>query len=185
MGLKEATFDKHKEAETMEFNQRMMNGELSDKEYVRYLKGQLAIFSALENKPQFPHDGLRRKEVVKLDVEELAPDGFHAPSGAVMAYVDYLNSLDFDDEVLPHIYLNYLALFYGGQMIKRNTPGTGRMYDFNDAAKSELISVIRASQKDEWADEVNRGFEFIINIFRELQEVSDAIANRPKSPAER
>jgi hypothetical protein len=32
----------------------------------------------------------------------------------------------------------------------------------------ECVGSIRAIQKDEWSDEVNKGFEFIINILNEL-----------------
>jgi hypothetical protein len=33
----------------------------------------------------------------------------------------------------------------------------------------EAVGAIRATQQDEWADEVNKGFQFIINILDELQ----------------
>jgi hypothetical protein len=41
------------------------------------------------------------------------------------------------------------------------------MYDFDNV--SELVGRIRSVQKDEWADEVNKGFQYIINILDELQ----------------
>ena len=41
------------------------------------------------------------------------------------------------------------------------------MYDFDNM--QEAVGAIRATQKDEWADEVNKGFEFIIKIADELQ----------------
>ena len=41
------------------------------------------------------------------------------------------------------------------------------MYDFENM--HEAVGAIRATQKDEWADEVNKGFQFIINIADELQ----------------
>jgi hypothetical protein len=56
---------------------------------------------------------------------------------------------------------------YGGQMMKSKIHGKGRMYDFDNVQES--ISMIRGVQKDEWADEVNKGFNYIINILDELQ----------------
>jgi hypothetical protein len=50
--------------------------------------------------------------------------------------------------------------------MKTKVPGSGKMYDFDNMM--ECIGSIRAIQKDEWADEVNKGFEFIINILNEL-----------------
>jgi len=58
---------------------------------------------------------------------------------------------------------------FGGQMMKKMTPGEGNMYEFDDM--NESAATIRAIQKDEWADEVNRGFDFMIDIFKHLESV--------------
>jgi hypothetical protein len=42
------------------------------------------------------------------------------------------------------------------------------MYQF-EGDMMELIGSIRSIQKDEWATEVNKGFQYIINILDELQ----------------
>ena len=70
---------------------------------------------------------------------------------------------------MAHVYLNYLAIMFGGQMMKTKVPSTGRMYDFENMM--EAAGSIRAIQKDEWADEVNKGFDFMIEIFKELENV--------------
>jgi hypothetical protein len=57
---------------------------------------------------------------------------------------------------------------FGGQMMKSKVPGSGKMYEF-DGDMRELIGSIRAIQNDEMADEVNKGFQYIINILDELQ----------------
>jgi hypothetical protein len=64
--------------------------------------------------------------------------------------------------------LNYLAIMFGGQMMKSKVPGSGKMYEFEGDMR-ELIGSVRAIQKDEMADEVNKGFQYIINILDELQ----------------
>jgi len=56
---------------------------------------------------------------------------------------------------------------FGGQMMKKAVPSTGRMYVFDNT--QEAIQTIRNVQKDEWADEVNKGFDFNILIFEELE----------------
>jgi len=56
---------------------------------------------------------------------------------------------------------------FGGQMMKAKTPGPGHMYDFEDMKGA--ASSVRAIQKDEWADEVNKGFDFMIKIFKNLE----------------
>jgi heme oxygenase len=167
MGLREATSELHSKAEKMEFNQRMFRGELSTDEYVKYLYQQLMVFEAIEAK-QLPHPSLARVDKVKEDLLELnsSLDKMNGPLSSTMMYSNYLSSLT-QEERLPHVYLNYLALAYGGQMMKKNVPGSGKMYDFENM--HEAVGAIRATQKDEWADEVNKGFQFIINIADELQ----------------
>lgn len=168
MGLREATAELHSKAEKMEFNQRMFRGELSTDEYVKYLHQQLSIFDAIESE-ELPHPSLARTDKVKEDIIELSTSSFNPLNNILpitLVYSNYLSALT-QEECLPHIYLNYLALAYGGQMMKTKVPGSGRMYNFENM--HEAVGAIRALQKDEWADEVNKGFEFIIKITDELQ----------------
>jgi heme oxygenase len=180
--LKEATSEKHKVAERMPFNVRMFRGLLAKDEYALYLRQQFQIYQALESKGM-PHDSLRRTESVQADIDELKSQG-HATDfvlKSTSAYVDYLDSLTYE-QALPHIYLNYMAIMFGGQMIKKFVPSTGRMYDFDNM--QEAIQSIRMVQKDEWADEVNKGFDFNISIFDELEAecVSRLVSALPPTP---
>jgi heme oxygenase len=165
MGLREATSELHRKAEQMEFNQRMMNNKLSIVEYSRYLMSQYYIFDTIEKYNVLPESGLARSGKVLDDLNELG-ETIIMISPKTQEYVDYLIALD-NDTIQPHIYLNYLALVFGGQLIKTKIHGSGRMYDFDNMHAS--AAAIRRIQNDEWADEVNKGFEFIINILDELQ----------------
>jgi heme oxygenase len=169
MSLKELTADKHKQAERMPFNVRMFKGELSKKEYLHYLIQQASIFQIIEQKG-VPHKSLLRLKRVFEDIEELLPDVKDVLSTLEVTegYEKYLQSLS-DDDLLPHIYLHYLALMYGGQMMKSKTPGSGRMYEFDDMTEAAIS--IRNLQTDDWADEVNKGFDFMIDIFDELERI--------------
>jgi heme oxygenase len=163
--LKEATHDKHKEAERMPFNVKMFKGQLNEREYGWYLRSQLAIFQTLENNFEFPHEGLKREEAVLFDLMSLGQNDL-VPDVASREYCEYLKGLSQED-ANAHIYLNYLAIMFGGQMMKKNTPGPGKMYDFENMM--ECMQSVREIQKDEWADEVNRGFDYMINIFKNLE----------------
>ena len=167
MKLREATAELHSKAEKMEFNQRMFRGELSTDEYAKYLHQQLAIFDVIESQSR-TYPTLNRVDNIKTDLLELNSSldvtGSLLPS--TLEYTNHISSLT-QEERLPHVYLNYLALVYGGQMMKTKVPGSGKMYDFEDM--QEAVGSIRAIQRDEWADEVNKGFQFIINIADELQ----------------
>ena len=165
MSLREATSALHSKAEKMEFNQRMFRGELSPLEYGKYLTQQLTIFSEIECREVLPHENLKRSEVIKQDINELELNELK-PLESTRQYALHLMNIS-DEELKAHIYLNYLALAYGGQMIKSKVPGSGKMYDFENMM--ECVGSIRAIQNDEMADEVNKGFQYIINILDELQ----------------
>jgi heme oxygenase len=169
MGLKEATSELHSKAEKMEFNQRMFRGELSTDEYVKYLYQQVSIFDAIESE-ELPHPSLARTDKVKEDILELKST-FDIMNilPITTAYSYYLSTLT-KEERLPHVYLHYLALAYGGQMMKTKIHGSGRMYDFDNMHVA--VGSVRALQKDEWADEVNKGFKHIIAILDELQNIT-------------
>ena len=169
MDLREATAELHSKAEKMEFNQRMFRGELSTEEYVKYLYQQLSIFDSIESN-ELPHSSLARVDKVKEDILELTSQlDIMNILPITLAYSHYISTLT-QEERLPHVYLNYLALAYGGQMMKTKVPGSGKMYDFDNM--QEAVGAIRATQKDEWADEVNKGFEYIITIVDELQKLT-------------
>ena len=170
MDLREATAELHSKAEKMEFNQRMFRGELSTEEYVKYLYQQLSIFDSIESN-ELPHSSLARVDKVKEDILELTSQlDIMNILPITLAYSHYISTLT-QEERLPHVYLNYLALAYGGQIMKTKVPGSGKMYDFENM--QEAVGAIRATQKDEWADEVNKGFEYIITIANELQNATE------------
>jgi heme oxygenase len=163
--LKEATAELHSKAEKMTFNQRMFRGELSQDEYLNYLIQQSYIFQEIESR-NLPHIYLRRLDLINDDINELGGYTFQI-NQSTTDYVIYLGDLN-QDQLNAHIYLNYLALVYGGQMMKSKVPGSGKLYQFEGDMK-ELIGSIRAIQNDEMADEVNKGFQYVINILDELQ----------------
>jgi heme oxygenase len=166
MGLREETAEKHRIAEQKEFNQRMFRGELTKEEYVIYLTQQSLIFNQIEFGNNLPSDSLRRAEKITEDLKELKEKENYIVLPSTIEYVNYISNLT-EEQLLPHIYLNYLAIAYGGQMMKSKVPGSGRMYDFDNMM--ECVGSIRAVQKDEWAEEVNKGFDFLIDIFDGLQ----------------
>src|SRR6056300_1110907 len=141
--LKEATDIKHKQAERMPFNVKMFKGMLNEREYGWYLRSQLAIFQTLEKNFEFPHEGLKREEAVLFDLMSLGQNDL-VPDVATREYCEYLKGLSQED-ANAHIYLNYFENMM------------------------ECMQSVRAIQKDEWADEVNKGFDSMTNIFKNLE----------------
>ncbi len=172
--LKEAIAEKHRLAEKMPFNVKMFKGELSKSEYQLYLVQLLEVFKAIEER-KLPHPSLNRVDAVQTDIDELTNQGCNSFKvlNSTRAYASYLKSLS-DEKLLSHIYLNYLAIMFGGQMMKKMVPSSGKMYDFENM--KEAMMSIRALQKDEWADEVNKGFDFNIDMFAELEKEISKVA---------
>lgn len=168
MTLRESTSELHSKAEKMPFNQKMFRGELTKEEYISYLSQQLAIFDTIEVH-ELPHESLKRSNKIFDDIKQLFGNEIIQITilTSTKEYTNYLSELT-QEQLLPHVYLNYLAIMFGGQIMKSKVPGDGKMYFFEDT--NDCIKSIREIQKDEWADEVNKGFEFIINILDELQE---------------
>jgi hypothetical protein len=127
----------------------------------------LKIFTTIENNFIIPYD-LQRKHNIIYDINELSDyDNFsYIILEPTKKYAHHLLLFN-DDTIWPHIYLNYMAFIFGGQMIKKNIMGSGLVYEFNNI--STLIETIRSKQSDEWADEVNKGYDFLIDIYEELQ----------------
>jgi heme oxygenase len=165
--LKEATSNKHKQAERMPFNARMFRGSITKSEYLLYLNQQWQIFHAIE-RIGLPHNSLKRTDNVQADIDELKSQGHQSDVilNSTKAYAVYLSSLSYE-QVLPHVYLNYMGIIFGGQMIRKAVPSTGKLYEFDNM--QEAIQSIRAVQNDEWAEEVNKGFDFNISMFEELE----------------
>jgi heme oxygenase len=168
MGLKESTAEKHKQAEKMPYNQLMIEGKFGILQYAEYLKSQYAIFSTIEDNFELPHLTLARKGATLIDLEKTGFTDF-TPDAKTQLYCDYLLGLT-QDEINAHIYLHYLALMFGGQIIKTKVPSEGTMYDFGPDMMT-AAGAIRAIQSDDWADEVNKGFDFMISIFGELHQI--------------
>lgn len=176
--LKELTWEIHQQAERTDFTRKLLKG-LSEEEYYRYIYNQYLIYSVLETYvynrvPQIKDifNDLHRASLIYEDLKELevkygVP---HATQDMIMPvvqeYEKHLNSLD-SDGLLAHVYVRHFGDMYGGQMIKKRNPGSGKMYDFKNV--EELKTKVRAMLHNGMADEANKCFEFAIKLFNQLE----------------
>lgn len=163
LALKDAIAQNHRTAEQMPVMQAMLRGELSVDQYSLYLHQMFKICAILEQHP-LPHPSLNRRGAIADDLRELDSEPYTLET--TQHYINYLQMLT-DTERLPHIYLHYMALLFGGQLTQTKVPGTGRMYKFEDMR--ECVTAIRTLQVDTWAEEVNKGFIYFMDILDELQ----------------
>lgn len=164
MGLKEATAELHSKAEKTQFSQLIFSGTIPEQEYAYYLFNMYHIHKALEEKYELPHPSLNRCKAIEKDISVLIRLRMDLTE-STKRYIDHINSLT-EEQWRAHIYVNYLAIAYGGQMIKSKVPGLGSYYDIENM--KECVGAIRALLTDDMADEANKGFQFNIDVLEDM-----------------
>lgn len=172
--LKELTWENHQKAERTDMARKMLKG-MTPAEYHRYLYNQYVQYAALESRASQLGilDGIehiQRSELIREDITELENEhgiqrNVDLLCPVVSRYVGHVMELD-EDGALAHMYVRHFGDMYGGQMIKKRNPGSGKMYEFENV--EDLKATVRAKLKDEMADEANRCFEFAMELFEEL-----------------
>jgi heme oxygenase (biliverdin-producing, ferredoxin) len=169
MTLRLAIKDKHDQAEQHTFTKVLLSGKISPQAYGDFLFNQLFCYDMLEARATAAGlfeglDGIERAQHISDDLEELAltsPALFQSS----VDYVEHVRSLD-RKQLLAHVYVRHMADMYGGQLIKKFVPTSGRYYEF--ANRAELISKLREMLSDDLADEANVAFDYAIDLFDEI-----------------
>jgi heme oxygenase len=171
--LKELTWEVHQRAERTAFARKLLAG-LSPEEYHRYLYNQYMIYSILEDvaRPTYPElKDIYRAERIYADIRELEKEYMIGTTPdllmpVVRAYEKHVMTLN-TKGILAHLYVRHFGDMYGGQMIKKRNPGSGTMYNFENA--EDLKTRVRSMLSDDMAEEATRCFEFAIQLFKELE----------------
>ena len=164
MGLKEATAELHSKAEKTQLSQLIFSGTIPEQEYAYYLFNMYHIHNALESKYELPHPSLNRCKSIEKDLGGLIKLKMDLTE-STKKYIDYINTLT-EEQWKAHIYVNYLAIVYGGQMIKSKVPGLGDYYVIENM--QECVGVIRAFLTDDMSNEANKGFQFNIDVLENI-----------------
>tara|TARA_A100001015_G_scaffold86085_1_gene95665 strand:+ start:908 stop:1441 length:534 start_codon:yes stop_codon:yes gene_type:complete len=172
--LKELTWENHKKAERMTHARKLLKG-MEPGEYYRFIYNQYVQYKALEDTARNKGllkgiEGICRQSAMDEDLKELETQHGYTRDETLLCPVvdDYIEHVAMLDEagLLSHIYVRHFGELHGGQMIKKRAPGSGKMYDFDNA--KQLIADVRAQLNDDMAPEANRCFEFAMKLFEEL-----------------
>jgi heme oxygenase len=172
--LREVTYERHMAVEHLPFTQYLLGGEITQPDYVVYLAEMLAIYQCLEQLAQQAglFEGmteLPRSQHMQADLEELAPDYQAELLPSTKAYLEYLDQLAKSDHsrlLFAHVYVRHMGDLYGGKLIARGVPGTGRWYQFENRAN--LAKAFNERITIDLADEAIRAFDNYGKIFQEL-----------------
>lgn len=175
--LKELTRQHHDNAERTEFADLLLSGDISPKLYQEYLYAQLQNYMALESAVSVPLElePIFRSQHIEQDLEELESlyglDEIEDNLPSTSEYVHHIQTLveeGDNDKLLAHLYVRHFGDAHGGQIIKKNVPGSGTMYEFED--RRLLIREVRELLHDGMADEAKICFEYAERLFHELIE---------------
>lgn len=175
--LKELTRQHHDNAERTEFAEMLLSGNISPKLYQEYLHAQLQNYMVLEQAVEVPMElePIFRSTLIEEDLQELEAtyelDEIEDNFQSVIEYGKHIEMLQEDEDnegLLAHLYVRHFGDAHGGQIIKRNVPGAGLMYEFENRA--ELIKQVRELLHDGMADEAMICFEYAERLFHELME---------------
>lgn len=177
MSLRDLTHDAHKNAETQPFVKVLFSGKINPKLYATFLKNQHPCYEILEV-CAMPHQllhglpDIRRAPAILSDFQELwtEADGDPQMLPATDNYIKYILSIkDQPERLMAHIYVRHMGDLAGGQMIAKRVPGSGRMYQFEDA--DALKTAIRERINDDMAEEAKVCFQFAADMFKDMMEL--------------
>ena len=173
--LKELTWENHQKAERTEHARKLLKG-MTPEEYHTYLYNQYVQYAVLESRANDLDvlngiENIARAENILQDIKELEEVyGIERSTEqlrpVVARYTAHVMALEGVEDVLAHIYVRHFGDMYGGQMIRKRNPGSGKMYDFENV--DDLKAIVRSRLNDDMADEANRCFEFAMELFEEL-----------------
>lgn len=168
--LKQLTWEAHHNAERKKFAKLLLSGKITPELYHRYLYNQYHIYMTLESLINIPEiKDINRHQKIKEDIRELETEYNITPSvplcESTKDYMRYVATLDHDG-LIAHMYVRHFGDMYGGQIIKKQTPGSGKMYEFNDV--ESLKQKVRDMLRDDMANEANICFGYAIRLFEEL-----------------
>ena len=174
--LKELTWENHSKAERTEHARKLLKG-MTPEEYHRYIYNQYVMYAVLESKAREygvlkDIEDVCRADAIRADMEEIESKFDIQRNGDLLCqvvadYTEYVLHMRDKDEFLAHIYVRHFGDMYGGQMIKKRNPGSGKMYEFNDV--EQLKTTVRKMLHDDMADEANICFQFAMQLFEELE----------------
>lgn len=174
--LREYTNAKHREAEAMPFVKYMLGGGILEDDYIIFLQQMYNLYGTIEYFAEMSgllHDlpDIRRAEYIRQDLIELNSNVADALA-STRRYQQHIIDLYHSDRrahILAHVYVRHMGDMYGGKIIAKRVPGSGRAYSFTD--RPGVIKALDAKLTLDIVDEALLGFDLSMSIFDELWQV--------------
>ena len=169
MNLKEATAEKHREAESLPFIQSIFEARVDKDKYCDYLFQLGLIYYFIEEglgekfKLFEGMETLKRHSSLIEDFNELAnKDLSYVAKESTIEYFNYLSTINDAKKAMAHVYVRHMGDLFGGQQLAKCVPGSGKIYQFENLGG--LINTVRSKLTDDMADEANIAFAYNISV---------------------
>jgi heme oxygenase len=174
--LREHTNQKHREAEARPFVQYLLGGGISDQDYILFLQQMYNLYGTIEYFAEISGllqglEDIRRAEYIRQDLVELGSNVVPALA-STRKYQERIIELyhsNKKEQILAHVYVRHMGDMYGGKIIAKRVPGSGRAYGFTD--RPAVIKALDAKLTTDIIDEALLGFDLSTAIFDELWEL--------------
>ena len=181
--LRKAIHAQHEATQEHPLAVLLMSGHIEKKIYADLVFNYLRCYEALEEEAEKAGifeglEGIKRSKLIEEEFEsitdEFVEEGKEWSSEIVpstLEYIEYVENIEDKSKLLAHVYIRYLSLMNGGQLMKNVVPSKGQMYDFNDI--EGLSNKLRSKLTDDLLDESIKAFNQVIQLFVELAERYD------------
>lgn len=175
--LREYTNTHHRWVEQKPFVQYLLKGEITKQHYIMYLQQFFRVYSNIEYYGEISHllqdlPDIKRSSYIMQDLSELGSVNLGPILPSTEKYRQRIVDLYYDQEnrhkLMAHIYVRHMGDLYGGKIIMKKVPGSGKAYQFQD--RPALIKLLDSKLSTELVDEAILGFELSGEIFDELWE---------------
>jgi len=111
-------------------------------------------------------EDIKRASLIFEDFKELSKDGkTYYITESTLKYINHILDITDAEKLMAHIYVRHMGDLYGGQMMAKLVPGSGKMFEFNN--KDELINKIRTKLNDDMGPEACVAFDYNIALVKE------------------
>jgi heme oxygenase len=176
MSLREITKDLHHQAETTAAAKLLLSGKIAPEMYASWLYQLIMIYGPIEfgcrSQGFFDNlPGIDRLPSIYQDFIELAgTEHKHTWMKSTLEYHDYLITLLNNPEtkhlIKAHSYVRHMGDLSGGQIVAKQTPGSGKMFQVANIDK--IKPILRASLTDDLGEEAIVAFQWNIKVLREF-----------------
>jgi heme oxygenase len=165
--LQQATRELHTRAERTPLMQCLIKGNMSRSMWADLLYTQYVIFGSIEDRVAFDVHELHRAQRAFSDWQALGCSLPKCCLPSLDTLALRLRSCDLE-QIWAHVYVHYLALLYGGQIIRQRLPSDipTTLFEFQDPEACKLY--VRSHVDTHLAQEACDSFSLTIEYYNEL-----------------